>query len=72
MKWLTLKSSAIRNRGDSRSSYLSRPQELNVISSELDQRTIEPLSSLQYKWTGGYMYMVVDDALDARAADHIS
>lgn len=69
MKWFTLKSSAIRVNGESRSVYVVCVHERNVVSWAGAQGTRFPNSSLHWRETGEYR---LDEELEARAADQIS
>lgn len=75
MKWLTLKSSAMRWSGDSRSlgddcEYCACVQGRKVASCADAQGTTRPFSSLQRRTTG--WAAVEDEALEAMAADQMS
>ena len=74
MKWLTLKSSAMRCKGLSRSlgdcEYCACVQGRKVASCAEAQGTTRPFSSLQRRTTG--CAAVEDEALEAMAADQMS
>ena len=71
MKWLTLKSSAIRESGESLSEYDACVHGRKVVSEAAAQGTTAPEASLHFKVIER-PYNDGDDALDAIAADQIN